>query len=56
MLEQLEVLKDLYQKVKNGTATDLEKLRYKLIIETSCIREEVLLKMIETSTEEESLK
>lgn len=41
-------LKMLHEKIVNGLATDDDKARYDILIESCCIDKEVLVRMLET--------
>lgn len=55
-MSKLEELRELYQKIKNGKATESEKVRYDLLFKTSCVDEHVLRNMVEANYSKESLE
>ncbi len=56
MFGTMEELLELYIKVKDGSATEDERSKYLCIIGTACIKEDSLIKQLESMRKEKSLK
>lgn len=55
-MSKIEELRELYQKIQSGKATESEKVKYDLLFKTSCIDERVLRNMVEANYSKESLE